>query len=142
MCVRVRDNNKPSKMSTKQAIKREANTKQKKSETVPKKPKIPPVQNNNVDDVDFGKIHADDHQVPLVDETAKSRAKLPDEVLKNLYNEPGRLLIAGNVAWNAGGTNKVLKRNELYFFHRFIDKKVSKNDCKTKTFCFCNFNYK
>lgn len=109
-------------MSTKQTTKRTANT---ESEIVSKKVKIVSAQNNNVVDQN-GKFHADD-EVTVVDGIVKSR-KLPDEVLQKFNNEPSHLLIAGNVAWNAGGANKVLKRNELFVFHRFTDKKVSKID--------------
>lgn len=112
-------------MSTKQSTKRKANAEQQKEvlETVPKKMINVPAQNNNVGD-QHG--NADD-QMPHIDATVNSR-KLPDEVLQKFNNAPGRLLIAGNVAWDAGGWNNVPgTREELTVFHRFTDKKVSNN---------------
>lgn len=53
--------------------------------------------------------------------------KLADDILKRHYVEPGKLLIAGNVAWKVHGSevrNKGLTREELYIFHRFTDQKV------------------
>lgn len=109
-------------MSTKQAVKRTANAESKKeSKTVTKKVKNVPAQNNNADD-ENGTIHVDEQVSIVVDLSAKSR-KLPDEVLQKFNNEPGRLLIAGNVAWDIIG--KTGKHKELTVFHRFTDKKVS-----------------
>lgn len=108
-------------MSTKQPTKRTASPKrQKEMDTVPKKMINVPAQKNNVEDQN-GKVHADD-QMPIIDTTANSR-KLPDEVLQKFNNEPGQLLIAGNVAWN-----KSAEREELTVFHRLTDKTVSEND--------------
>lgn len=50
-------------------------------------------------------------------------SKLRDDILKRFQCEPGKLLIAGNVAWNYVDM-KGMKRNELHVFNRFTDGKV------------------
>lgn len=51
------------------------------------------------------------------------RNKLPEEILKQFQNKPVKLLISGNMAWDA--TNKKgVKRHELHVFNRFTNQKV------------------
>lgn len=60
--------------------------------------------------------------------------KLSNEILKRFHCEPGKLLIAGNVDWEATG-KKNLPRNELNVFHSFTDEKVTPNEyCLNLTF--------
>lgn len=120
MCVSVATTA-AGKMSTKQAVKRKVN-KDAKSEIASKKMKPLPVENNNVED------HHDDVQVLLANATAEKACKLPDEVLQKFYNEPGHVLIAGNVAWDSAGKIPINagagERNELMVFHRLTNEKV------------------
>lgn len=112
-------------MSTKQPTKRAANVDQhEKSETMAKTIKNDPAKDDTVDGGNE-KVHADD-QVPIGVKIEVSR-KLPDKILQKFHNEPGKLLIAGNVDWETvGGSHG--ERNELVTFHRFTDERVSKRD--------------
>lgn len=72
--------------------------------------------NNGIDGTNKGK-----------EQTAKTVGanKLPDEILKRFHSEPGKLLIAGNVAWDRKGSSPP-QREELLIFNRFTDEKVIK----------------
>lgn len=55
-----------------------------------------------------------------------SGSRLPEDVLKRIEVEQGKVVIAGNVAWETVG-KKSNARNELCVFHRLDNKMVTKS---------------
>lgn len=65
----------------------------------------------------------DEKKQKIVSEIEMER-KLPQDVLKRIEVEPGKVVIAGNMAWDTVGKSD---RSELYVFHRINDKMVTES---------------
>ncbi|XP_026463630.1 protein RCC2 homolog [Ctenocephalides felis] len=84
------------------------------------------------DSEDYGSEFSDqgDNAPPdeiLIDGELEKAEKLPEELLKSLSRDGGKLLIAGQVAWEMAGKRDVKKISmshpNLYTFHRLTDRK-------------------
>lgn len=68
--------------------------------------------------------------IVVVSDNASIEGRLPEDVLKRIEVEQGKVVIAGNVAWDTIG-KRTSDRYELNVFHRLDDKMVTQlNFCK------------
>ncbi|KAJ0183990.1 hypothetical protein K1T71_000413 [Dendrolimus kikuchii] len=90
-------------------------------------PAIPNKQKKPVSDDDDDDASSSSSQNLDVPFALRDEKKLPEEVLKTFYKQPGRLLIAGMVSWDQVGKRDRkpggMNHPNLYKFHRFTDRR-------------------